>query len=146
MIKSKELRRGNLFHPAHWDNDVAEPLTSSWYEVDVIWEDEVGYMSVGHFFRDKLENIFPIGVTPEWLEKLGFVESNSYDSKQRNFKKEGFRQLADYGTQLIVLPQGGFAYLSCGYYENQIDCAYVHQLQNLYFALTGEELTIKETV
>ena len=24
------------------------------------------------------------------------------------------------------------------------ECDYVHQLQNLYFALTGEELTIKE--
>lgn len=88
----------------------------------------------------------PIPLNAEWLVKFGFVESKSYDSKQRNFKKEGFNQLADYGGQIIILPEGGFASVSCGYYENQIDCPYVHQLQNLYFALTGEELTIKETV
>jgi hypothetical protein len=30
----------------------------------------------------------------------------------------------------------------CGYYENELPCEYLHQLQNLYFALTGEELEI----
>lgn len=29
------------------------------------------------------------------------------------------------------------------YKEYNIEIKYVHQLQNLYFALTGEELTIK---
>jgi hypothetical protein len=30
------------------------------------------------------------------------------------------------------------------YYSKNLNIKYVHQLQNLYFALTGEELTIKE--
>jgi hypothetical protein len=91
-----------------------------------------------------LSELEPILLTAEWLEKFGFIESERYGAGDRYFRKDGFTGLADYGAQLIVLPEGQDAYLSCGYYENQIDCRYVHQLQNLHFALTGEELTIKE--
>lgn len=128
MIKANEIRIGNT-----------------------IWDDTAGKARfVTHrIISDIASSAEPLPYSPiplnaEWLVKFGFVESKSYDSKQRNFKKEGFNQLADYGGQIIILPEGGFASLSCGYYENQIDCQYVHQLQNLYFALTGEELTIKE--
>lgn len=139
MIKSNELRIGNIVNHIY---DTIQIESVSGDGVNLSAAD----MGGGPYIEEiDCKDIEPIPLTSEWLEKFGFVESKSYDSKQRNFRKEGFDQLADYGGQIIILPEVGFASLSCGYYENQIDCPYVHQLQNLYFALTGEELTIKET-
>lgn len=130
MIKATEIRIGNA-----------------------IWDDTAGKVRfVTHLIISDIASSVdplpysPIRITAEWLLKMGFTETNSYDTKKRTFKLEGFNQLSDYGGQLITIPEGGFAYLSCGYYENEIDCPYVHNLQNLYFALTGAELTIKEAV
>jgi hypothetical protein len=74
----------------------------------------------------------PIPLTEEWLIKFGFTEE--YRSKMHStfytenlsyyFWYENKRQYASFkGTDIV--------------------CQYVHQLQNLYFALTGEELTLK---
>lgn len=86
----------------------------------------------------------PIPLTEEWLVKFGFEKSWSCMDYDR-YQKEGFNMLKDYGEQCIKLPRdgGGYIHLNCGYYDNEIDFDYVHQLQNLYHALTGKELTIK---
>jgi hypothetical protein len=44
-------------------------------------------------------------------------------------------------TELGFWNNGDAIYFSYGF-EKSIELKYVHQLQNLYFALTGEELTI----
>jgi hypothetical protein len=143
MIKPNELRIGN------WVNN---PLGKGRSEPGLAKVKTLGYgginewQDMGASGNIPYEDLKPILITTELLERFGFAEVNSYNPKERHFKKDGFTQLADYGAQLIILPEGGYAYLSCGYYENTIDCGYLHQLQNLYFALTGEELTIKETV
>jgi len=66
----------------------------------------------------------PILITEEWLLKFGFEN----DDDQRYFKN---------GIYLILYDEG------CTILHNQIhiNYFYVHQLQNLYFALTGKELT-----
>jgi len=78
----------------------------------------------------------PIPLTEEWLLKFGF-------------EKDGFDWIIKlhYDTELI---------LNFGKYSNAViqdnedgdsislhNPKYVHQLQNLFFALTGKELTIK---
>lgn len=74
----------------------------------------------------------PIPLTEEWLLKFGFVNNG-----QNIYDKEGW---------LPYLRERKFSDIT--YYQvfNVADCAvvYVHQLQNLYFALTGEELTINK--
>lgn len=146
MISYKELRIDNLVKRNDMDGV---------FSIRALCKDQVHPISlIDHDFEKNvhygcectLSELEPIPLSAEWLTKFEFVESNSYSEQVRHFRKEGFTQLADYGGQLIILPGGGFASLSCGYYENQIDCPYVHSLQNLYFALTGAELTIKETV
>jgi hypothetical protein len=84
----------------------------------------------------------PIPISEEWLLRFGFEKS--YETHDElYYRKEGFRNLADYGGQNIVISKTtANHYLECGYYVNVIDCCYVHSLQNLYFALTGEELTL----
>jgi hypothetical protein len=48
--------------------------------------------------------------------------------------------LLKFGFECVYTLDRSFQHLDCEY-----DLEYVHQLQNLYFALTGEELTIKDT-
>lgn len=73
----------------------------------------------------------PIPLTEEWLLKLGFAGEESLD------KDYGIYRQSD-GTYSLVddIGEGTTVYLGA--------CRYVHQLQNLFHALTGEELTIAE--
>ena len=73
----------------------------------------------------------PIPLTEEWLLKFGFKYyvnfNNEYLKKGNIFffgKKNALCQIGEYNHDCII------------------NITYVHQLQNLYFALTGEELTI----
>lgn len=80
------------------------------------------------------ELINPIPLTDEWLLKFGF---------------DVIEELMIYANKthcLVELPQptGGWVFMPfCSKDSNTyITIQYVHQLQNLCFALTGEELTI----
>ena len=75
--------------------------------------------------------IKPIPLTEEWLLKFGLKQiGGSFELNDDNFSLsfEGIEAFLCYG----------------GYVEQSrpVNCKYVHQLQNLYFALTGTELTI----
>jgi len=72
----------------------------------------------------------PIPLTEEWLLKFGF------DEKGIGYAK-GFIYLWHYDD-------GIFLELVSDSNSHNTPLKYVHQLQNLYFALTGEELTIKD--
>lgn len=70
----------------------------------------------------------PIPLTEEWMLKFGFEESYWQASgKFAHWIKDG----ADWFD----------GDLNCIVYYRVTEIKYVHQLQNLYFALTGEELT-----
>jgi hypothetical protein len=77
----------------------------------------------------------PIPLTPEILEKAGFVKDNEFLNDT-------------YFTQYLVQlnDRFGISNYQDGWYCRDImpnlEIEYLHQLQNLYFALTGEELTI----
>lgn len=72
----------------------------------------------------------PIPLTEEWLVKLKFNKDFT------GWQNKGIRLYFDDILNSIVLDTDGCDYL------NQVKIQYVHQLQNLYFALTGEELTL----
>jgi hypothetical protein len=75
----------------------------------------------------------PIPLTEEWLLKFGFKKINhihGYSFYSLSKSKKNTCHIAIYNTQTTYM----------GYSVNH--CIYVHQLQNLYFTLTGEELTI----
>jgi hypothetical protein len=81
----------------------------------------------------------PIKITREWLEQFGFQkEYNSLNAFRYELYLEHNRWLSDWGMVGFMLRGdndfGVFIY----------DIMYVHQLQNLYFALTGQELTVKQ--
>jgi hypothetical protein len=77
------------------------------------------------------ESFQPIPLNEEWLFNLGFIKKNGYGF----IKKDLFGNLF-----YSVETKEHFMFQ---YYELRIKINYVHQLQNLYFALTGEQLTFK---
>jgi len=93
------------------------------------------------FYRGKTKNgvmmqsyvweaIKPIPLTEEWLLKFGF------DKDVDDF-------YLDINTVLFVsYNDDEFVHLKSNHLETIASIKYVHQLQNLYFALTGSELTV----
>ena len=91
------------------------------------------------WFSEGVYDLLPIELTEEWLLKFGFVweldKSYSLTINENNGlfiwvdlnTLHPIAELIDSGDRVVV---------------NHIK--YIHQLQNLYFALTGEELKLKD--
>tara|TARA_R110002167_G_scaffold331706_1_gene538369 strand:+ start:16534 stop:16917 length:384 start_codon:yes stop_codon:yes gene_type:complete len=79
----------------------------------------------------KLMHLKPIPLTEEWLLKFGF-EKYEFDHKENQYR---------FKERLLVIRKGFF----CDY-GTSVELKHVHQLQNLYYALTGEELTLETNV
>ena len=139
-MRSNELRIGNWV----W-NDVQKMP----YQVD-------GNLIGLYHCREKAGVeicLSPVLLTEEWLIKFGL-----YNNLKLNYNK---RQGVEYrfskkklGTYIIKRYYNNSLYNMQFVYDDKhnnipneqiwVNIKYVHQLQNLYFALTGEELTIKE--
>lgn len=117
MIEARELRIGNFF--------IEE---NSGEIIKVIGLEEKRIVFSG-MFLDKWQSK-PIPLTEEILLKCGFTER--YD--------EVFFIATGY-VEIIYLK--GELYLSIEGQLLPLQCEHLHQLQNLYFALTGEELEVK---
>lgn len=132
MINLKELRVGNIVLYTE-DNDELPVLKIDGDSKTVCLD-----LLLGLNMELNEQDIDPIPLTPEWLERCGCVRCPpSEDRWQYEMELPNNNQLEYDNTTLrgwsfngVCLPK---------------DPQYVHQLQNLYFALTGEELAIKET-
>lgn len=128
-MEGKELRIGNYIKHSEL-HGITEVMAVGKDYIHILFNNETLYESIKWFT--------PIPLTEEWLLKFGFeIEKSSshciafnesYDHElqlDKEFgKTENCWNITKYG--------GGYRLIY-----------YVHQLQNLYFALTGEELTIK---
>jgi hypothetical protein len=74
-----------------------------------------------------IKHIYPIALTEEWLLKFGFKNKSIDIDNYKAFHIEFDDKLESVWLEDYELTK----------------CKYVHQLQNLYFALTGTELEIK---
>ena len=107
-------------------------------------KDSGGIKKVGVFLSD-IENLIhggnkskyytPIPLTEEWLVKFGF-ERTSYGREFKGFHLEASSRVL--ATDVL----SGFSWEQV-VDEKYLRILYVHQLQNLYFALTNEELKLK---
>jgi hypothetical protein len=130
-MKATDLRIGNLFYYR-----VVDQLDErkEWFEVSEIDYDDLRVIGI----KDEMNQDYqPIPLTEEWLLKFGFERHHS-----------------DYGNGVIYIKDvpnnnefkwGVYPFeLGSGFIINKSkNLKYVHQLQNLYFALTNEELTMK---
>jgi hypothetical protein len=87
------------------------------------------------------DGIYPIPLTEKWLTDFGFI-SKDYDLELGYIKWN--KKESNYGCEFInsnfwIVPNG-----DDDHYRIPINLEYVHQLQNLHFALTGTELTLNK--
>ena len=141
MIQAKDLRIGNLVI-LDWDGDkrpqkIAE-INRTNFEVED-WDEQFDAF-----------NLYPIPLTPEMLEKSQFTKyewMNGYFIKCASkylmiqFYQDG---ILVYFTTISKDLQGHKMYGRNYFMTNKSpnNVKYLHQLQNLYYALTGEELSI----
>lgn len=78
----------------------------------------------------------PIPLTEEWLVKLGFVEIYSSDFRRRFELTQS--PCFEYSFAFNQETTGDAIY-----YGRYLKCECVHQLQNIYHALTGKEMEVK---
>jgi len=96
---------------------------------------EIYFLGKDFYYSDKTENLDVIPLTDEWLLKFGFEkESNKSYSTGEEIVYSVYR--LDELTYNSIQKNWWFN----GVLSNQP--IYVHQLQNLYHALTNEELTL----
>lgn len=125
MIKASELRIGNYVEDAF---DIKNIRT-----IQIELND---FVAMANYNNSSHPNFYkPILITPKWLERMGFQRSKP-PSPYPYFYIEDFD---------IAIAKEGFELLGSEWPMGK-SFKYVHQLQNLYFALTGEELEIKQTV
>ena len=118
-MEAKELRIGNYFKFGE--------LIHTCKPCDIlnIYQSEIAKTSCDEYN--------PIELTPEILEKCGFIKIKS------NYE---LAECFDYMLQPIIIDMANNSIKINGVYQNVVVPEYLHQLQNLYFDLTGKELEI----
>jgi hypothetical protein len=121
-MTENELRIGNIIFYKK-NNEVHEVTLNTFY-----WISE----SV-----DELSDYEPVPLTEEWLLKFGFVKNEA------NWWKKQVRvvPIGDYTEFCVYEKLDAFSYQTCMWCNSHIK--HVHGLQNVFHALTGQELTIK---
>ena len=135
-MEAKELRIGNYILDYE-----AEPEVSIYWKVEEIQRlsnDKALNQTIGVTYRKGscwTCDPQPIPLTEEWLVKFSF-ERTSYGREFKGFHLEASSRVL--ATDLL----SGFSWEQV-VDEKYLRILYVHQLQNLYFALTNEELKLK---
>ncbi len=121
-MKNSDFRIGNLIIA---DNDVGI-VTGIPDHLECIEVSEVGYV---------IEECEPIQLTHDWIIKLGFENHNvkSYSIKIGTLTELGIDNLTEGLFEIYFI---GLGIIKIAELE------YVHQLQNLYFALKNKDLTV----
>src|SRR5574343_39323 len=134
-MKSNELRVGNWIYP----NDE----NATYYPVLEIMQDVVVCHKAAKVFerdvRIPYSEIRPIPLTEEWLVKVGFRFAKKRNGYNIYFHIKQFRGIDD-KIRMNIDDQSRFWFYV---YNATVRLYYVHQLQNIYFALTTEELDLE---
>lgn len=135
LMELNDLRIGNVLS---YDGQLVHVTTLS-MNIDDEYQEIIGFCKVGEssneiadWNRALCDKLKPTPLTHEILEKAGF-EKNGDDYRKFDFILNCWR-----GSKWIILNNHGKEL-----YPSMPLIKYLHQLQNLYFALTAKELTLK---
>jgi hypothetical protein len=138
-MKTSELMIGNYVTDGYYDSfkTIFEVESISEKGINLSIEDDGRWGEIADRWIEpeyRFDLLFGIPLTEDWLLKFGFDLINNEYHQSRN------HELKLYWTvnKNKMIPEFNEKRFVTGY-----DFKYVHQLQNLYFILTGEELTIK---
>lgn len=134
MINISELRIGNI---------VAIQLNYDGVSYDECEVTEITLEYLHHTLpagggtTSKWDDVDPIIITPEWLQRMGFKKSAD-DNWVIQVGNLLYIEI-DKDFDLYINPETWNGAMIAPWAEIE----YVHQLQNLYFTLTGKEIEIK---
>jgi hypothetical protein len=123
----------------------SEPRIGNWVKVPTTdGSDVFTQIEPSNFCHDcnagiSIESYCPIPLTEEWLVKFGF----EFFCKLQDTTAYCIGKLNNF----IIVPTSGkweIRYRVDERFSRYLSIEFVHQLQNLYQVLTGEELTLKE--
>lgn len=145
-MKTTELRIGNIVtvdNPKYHPQLKGVLLRVTGIQEHVISNKIEYYLNLEHInkkantyyqtYSQLIEYIKPISITERWLLDFGFKD-------KRDFYEKGKLSILSANLK-DYYPNGRVYYNSWAIME--IQPKYVHQLQNLYFILTNEELILK---
>jgi hypothetical protein len=115
-MKANELRIGNLLNHNN-GSMVGSFIVGLIHLEDIIKE------------NSHAREYEPIPLTEEWLIKFGFEKSDNYGNDE--YRLDGYSYF-----------RGRFYISDCDECGEDVEINFVHELQNIYFALTKKELTI----
>ena len=128
-MEAKELRIGNIVSDGLFKFKVTGIKDEFVYGTDDI--ERVGIVLCEHTLE--LENTIGLILNEEWLLELGFKKAGYNNQDKLVFSIDNGEVWV---LQNIVTKKFNIS-------EYKLDIKYVHQLQNLFFALTGKELIWK---
>lgn len=121
-VKANELRIGNIV-------DYFSESADHWFNAREVSANDIVCLDL-----DTADHADAVPLTIAWMIKLGFSKSENNDS---------FYCIKLSASILSINPDNGVVWIDNPIgeaFNNPALIEYVHQLQNLYFALTGEEL------
>lgn len=127
---ANELRIGNVINWTAWEHD-----GNGFINKEIVLTDSLFVRALSKGF---LAQIIGIPLTEEWLLKFGF--------ENKKYKSDSFPMITKLiGQKRLRISHSPFEKFKIEYRGVILtyNLKHVHQLQNLYFALTGEELNIK---
>lgn len=147
MIKASEIRQGNKFYAGSSHSYLCTCLTICQHVMDTSFIDTNPGASpippdgIHGYGQVSYEEAEPVTLTEAWLVKFGFADTNGgYRATgaeivyAQQFKRYNMRLWRDWPDAWVFEFWG----------DRKLK--YVHELQNLWFGLTGEELTTKEPI
>lgn len=129
----KELRIGNLIH----FNGSREEVGVVTGIVESVFDSPATiYLNYRIDITTSTDKTNPIPLTEEWLLRFGFKNTDT-GFEIKAWRENDFNIIL-VGHKYAVPSSSGFFGL-----VNTSHINYIHQLQNLYFAITGKELTLQ---
>jgi hypothetical protein len=127
MIKANELRIGNLIQTKY--EGIVQVININSEKFDYVDIRKQTYNGIGRY---DIKSCTPIPLTEEWLIKFGFKKpAHSWNGDIFHLTEWDEFPL----NWAVAMDKNGAILV--------LKLKYVHQLQNLYFALTGKELEVK---
>lgn len=139
-MKASELRIGNYITDEFYESfsTIIEVESINQKGINLLLEDDGKWAEISNRWIEpeyKFDELFGLPITEEWLLKFGFEKT------QNSYKLEDYQIVDIYNGNTWLLEE--FDYENICFVGIGKGMNYLHQLQNLYFALTGEELTFK---
>lgn len=151
-MKAEELRIGNYVDvykcDVHYGIEVVNNISSMGINERLHGQ----YCAVFEYPMNDELLVTPIPLTEEWLLRFGF-ESDNYELHETYLIDISRPERYDHDSYLKILVMDDDCYVDISEkeihpdtIENNVNLKkikHIHQLQNLYYALTGEELKLK---